>query len=593
MAIFGRGIGELLCFFGLLIAGPVFAKSNPILTSLENGIEDGKAPSEKTSLVISALRVDVHVVGRTADVVLEARLSNTSDDTDEARFSLSLPANAVVTGYALDVDGRMISGQLLDQPKARNVYADEIRKGIDPGLAEVTESNQFQTRVFPITQERPRTIRVLFSTPFDPALGFVLPLETFKEVADFSINTKIDGYQSPPLVKLGGGALSLSKKGMAWNSSEAIKAKRLTGELSITGGVLANDLTVSRYKNGKSFFQISDADTSKLPATSYIGRLRIYWDRSLSRRDDLLDKEVDLIESYVAAANPSAIDLVSYASDTPAVLTVSDTPSLRRALNMMVYRGGTSISGLDDLKLAAADQCLLFSDGTLTLDHEARFRPDCKLTIIASAADANGVSLGRLAQSSKGQLIRLTATNRTEVLPLLLKPAVAVVAARDDTGGRLDFRILPSTQGGWFAVGEMPDSGDVHLTISGLKKGLTQRIYSAGDKGIFDTDAPAALWASMLVAELSDDLQAHDKMVSMARAYQVASPSMAFLVLESPSQYLNADIKPPEGFSKKWMEEYREAKNERIRISQNENQNAWNMFLNNGNCAKRGGALNL
>jgi hypothetical protein len=542
------------------LSGPVYARSNPTLTSNENGINEGKAPSEKTSLSIHSLKIDVHVHGRLADVIMNADIKNSSDDTDEGNFSLRLPSDAVVTGYALDVEGKMISGQLLDQPKARNVYEDEIRKGIDPGLAEVTEGNIFQTRVFPITKEKPRSIRVSFSVPFDPELGFDLPLQTFDTVGTFILDIKIDGYKYVPQVQLGKAALPTTKKGATWTASTASKVMRLNGTLSINGGVLASELLISRHQNGKSFFQINDTDSGKVAPTTQISRLRVYWDRSLSRRDDLLEKEIDLLTAYVNAAKPAAIDLVSYASDTPAVVTVANAASLRTALSQIVYRGGTSIADLDDVKLPGADQCMLFSDGSQTLDHEARFRPDCKLNVITSAPEANGVALGRLAQSSQGQFIRLTAANGAEILPKLLSAKIAVVSARDYNGQRLDFRVFPSAQGGWFAVGEMSATGDVRLMISGLKKGLTQIVYAGNDANMIDVDAAGALWASQRAAELSDSPLNHDKMTKLAKSFQVASPTMAFLVLESPRQYLNADIRPPDGFNKEWMAEYREEK---------------------------------
>ena len=454
----------------------------------------------------------------------------------------------------------MIDGQLLDQPKARNVYEDEIRKGIDPGLAEVTDDNLFQTQIFPITREQPRKIRVTFSAPFDPVAGFVLPLETADAVTDITINTTLDGYRTPPKVIAVHGPARLVRKGNSWVVFEAAKDHRLQGSLSIVGGEVTDTLLLSRHRKGGSFFQISDSSAAPASAASVGGRLRIYWDRSLSRRDDLLDKEIALLAAYVGSAQIADIDLVTFSSDAPSVSAPANGEALRAALGEVVYRGGTRLAELDDLKLPPADQCLLFSDGALTIDSDAEFRPDCRLSIIASAPDANGVRLGRIVQATKGQFLRLTASNADTLLPRLLKPAVAVVDARDDSGRRIAFRSLAAADGGWFVVGEMPESGEVHVLISGLKKGLTERVYSYAGQGPVEVDAPAALWASQRLAELADNPMTHDKMVKLARDYQVASPTMAFLVLENPRQYLDADIRPPDGFAKDWMNEYREMK---------------------------------
>jgi hypothetical protein len=555
-----RTLSNLIAGIGLILTSPGWGKTNPTLAAFENGIDDGETKVEQTALKISAMRVNIHVHGRVADVSIEASITNTADATDEGRFTLALPSDAVVTGYAFDVGGRMIDGQLLDQPKARNVYEDEIRKGIDPGLAEVTDDNLFQTRIFPITREQPRTIRVTFAVPFDPAQGFALPLETADAVAEVTISATIDGYETPPKVMTGQGSAKLIRKGDSWIVIEASKGHRLQGTFSIVGGELTNKLLLSRHRKGRDFFQISDFSATQTAVASAGARLRIYWDRSLSRRDDLLEKEIALLMAYVGAAQFANIDLITFGSDAPSISAPAGAEALRTTLRNVVYRGGTRMAELDDLKLPAADQCLLFSDGTLTIDSDAEFRPDCKLSIIASAPQANGVRLGRLAQASKGQFLRLTASDADALLPRLLKPAIAVVAARDDSGRRIAFRSLASADGGWFVVGEMPESGDVHLLISGLKKGLTERVYSHGGGGLVEVDAPAALWASQRVAELADNPMSHDKMIKLARNYQVASPTMAFLVLESPGQYLNADIRPPDSFAKDWMDEYRSMK---------------------------------
>ena len=74
----------------------------------------------------------------------------------------------------------MIAGQLLEQPKARNIYEDEVRAGIDPGLAEVSAGNKFTTRIYPIDATNPRRIRIAYS--FEPSTGEGLTLVPYSTV---------------------------------------------------------------------------------------------------------------------------------------------------------------------------------------------------------------------------------------------------------------------------------------------------------------------------------------------------------------------------------------------------------------------------
>ena len=47
-----------------------------------------------------------------------------------------LPDNAVVCGYALDIDGTMREGVIVPKQEARKILEAEERKGADPGLVE-------------------------------------------------------------------------------------------------------------------------------------------------------------------------------------------------------------------------------------------------------------------------------------------------------------------------------------------------------------------------------------------------------------------------------------------------------------------------
>ncbi|TCM41444.1 VIT domain-containing protein [Novosphingobium sp. ST904] len=536
---------------------------NPQLAAYQRGIDDGSGRHDAQGLKISRLHVDVQVQGRLADIVIEADLTDASGTADEARFLLELPTDAVVTGYALDVDGAMIDGELLDQPRARNVYEDEVRKGIDPGLAEITAANLFQARIFPISRNQPRRIRISLSAPFDPARGLVLPLD-LQDGTALHVSTRISGFRAAPEVRIGGKPLSLLHKAAGSWSTDLEETKRpVAGGIVILGGDPVAGMLVSHHGKGGDFFQIGDAAPARRPGAKDGGRLRIYWDRSLSRRDDLLDRERALLRAYVEQAAPEAIDLVTFASDAPRLQTVHSADELDRAVAAVTYRGGTSFAGLEKPELPAADTCLLFSDGVATLDNQAAFEPDCPLSIIASAPDANGARLTRMAQAAGGRFLRLTQENGQDVVQTLGKPGIAILAARDDNGRKLPFRTLPAADGRWFAVGKMPETGKVHLSIAGLRKGTAERVYEAPSGPIAPLNAAGALWASQEVDRLGDDPLAHDRMVRLARSFNVAGPSMAFLVLESPDQYLNADIAPSGGFSRQWMADYRSARKTR------------------------------
>jgi hypothetical protein len=103
------------------------------LLAHERGIDDPSRQSK--ALRLESLGLQVELAGALSETTLTARFANPSDDTLEGDFTFELPEGAVVTGYALDIDGQLVDGVLVDPLKAERTYEAQVREGVDPGLA--------------------------------------------------------------------------------------------------------------------------------------------------------------------------------------------------------------------------------------------------------------------------------------------------------------------------------------------------------------------------------------------------------------------------------------------------------------------------
>lgn len=522
-------------------ATPKAVSANPSLLAFERGIDTGQR-DEKT-LSFSSIRFDVTMRGRTADIVMEAQIANHSDRQMEGRFSLALPQDAVVTGYALDVEGRMIEGALMDQPKARAVYKREVRGQVDPGLAEVSGGNRFSTSIYPVMPRSSRTIRVRFSAPFGSDTGLVIPLQTAMPVGRFGVFANNVGGDAPS-IRLAGKPLA-SRGGL--DGAETWE-KPLDGALIIQPASLPPGLIVSRHSNGKDYFQLSGTSIGT-PAVRSGERVRIYWDTSLSRRDDLLAEEIAMLERLLTARRPAAIELVTFSAHDTRVEQITNVAQLGARLRGVSYGGGTSLRGLAAATKAQADSCLLFSDGETTLDLAASFAPQCRMTVVSSAPDANRVRLNRIARMGGGTLVTLDKNNAATMADTLGTRAATAPLLKGSDGRPLPVRSFADGKGGWLVVAPVPADRVVMLSDT---------IMTAG--GGAPSDAAGSLWAAEQVVALSDNPLDRAAMREMALSHRVASPTMAFLVLESPRQYVNAGIVPPQGYSAQWMADYAETK---------------------------------
>ncbi|MDX1683579.1 MAG: VIT domain-containing protein, partial [Phycisphaeraceae bacterium] len=124
-------------------------------------LPDGK----REALTITDLKVEAKIQGSLVETAMTITFFNPHDRAMAGDLEFPLPESGNVTGYALDVNGQMIDGVVVEKHAARIAYETEVRKGIDPGLVEVSRGNLFRTRVFPMPAQGHRTIRIVYVSP--------------------------------------------------------------------------------------------------------------------------------------------------------------------------------------------------------------------------------------------------------------------------------------------------------------------------------------------------------------------------------------------------------------------------------------------
>ncbi|MES2445363.1 MAG: VIT domain-containing protein [Pseudomonadota bacterium] len=511
---------------------------NPSLTASANGIRDA---GHARALTLRKFDVAVTLHGAIAETVVTAAFDNQSRETLEGDFRLQLPSGAVVTGYALDIGDAMVDGVLVDRPRAKAVYEAAVRRGVDPGVAEVSQGGEFRTRVFPIQPGRGRVIRVrfvaaLFAAPYAEE-SYILPLRTAAPREGWSISVRTSGGAvAPSLGWPGHSDAVMSRDGAGWAVAERGKGG-LIGPLTIRRPVLP-DAESSRNALGERYLQLAGA-TGAAPAAGQTGRVRIYWDRSRSRLDDRLDAELALLRRALDALRPAAIEVVTFNSSGAERRTVADADAAVALLRGVRYRGATSFAPLA-ADTAPADRCLLFSDGLATVDRAASVALRCRLDAVATAPDADIGWLRHLAAIHGGRAFAL-GDNAIQVVAALASGAPSVTAVLDDAGNRLAFVPVESGPGRWLVLARAPDRGGVRVQLGNA---VVRREVPATD---IQFDGESALLAADALTMLGATEQRADY-VALSRRYGIASPSLSFLVLETPQDYLAAGIEPPAGY---------------------------------------------
>lgn len=537
MVYFGRLIAAIVLVFS--IASPALAQSadraGPRLEAWADGV---RTTEDKRDIRFAALDIDVTVRGGIAETTLTATFANPNPQQLEGQFALYMPPDSVVSGYALDIDGRLIEGVLETQYRAQEAYQRRVTARIDPGLVEVDFTDRFETRVYPILANGSRTIRLRFVTPLDPRTGYVLPLRMSAPVSRFSID--IDG--DPVRMQLG----TVPVSGDEFEGENV----RIDGDLILTPMARPEPMRVSRHRGAERFFEI--VDSARPAAADARGPVHIFWDRSVSRADDALAAEAALATAFARARRSSEVTLTLFDSGGVATESVP-LGDLAARLAGIHYRGGTSFAGLGDVPVAPRSSCLLFSDGRVTIDSREGFALACPVSTIASGPEIERPWLRDIASRSGGSFVELAGTQSVDAaLATLTRPAAEIVAVTDGAGEPIETVRLAAADGEIRLVGPLSDDGIVLLRTSDRS---TPRRYVAGRGDGPEFAGPGALWAhhrlSVMAADVSPDVLA-----SLARRYNVATPQASFIVLDTPADYVRSDIAPPQSYPDELRQQY-------------------------------------
>ena len=149
-------------------------------------------------LSIKYHHVTVSIDNQVASTHVDQVFVNPAPVDLEGSYIFPLPADAVVSDFAMWVDGKRLDGQVLDKDKAKQVYLNIVNQRRDPALLEYIGRGAFQARVFPIPAHGEKRIELDYKQvlPADGGLiRYVCPLNTEKfsaqPLGDVSVSVSI------------------------------------------------------------------------------------------------------------------------------------------------------------------------------------------------------------------------------------------------------------------------------------------------------------------------------------------------------------------------------------------------------------------
>ncbi len=548
---------NLLLFFALILQ--TLALSAQIGISPIIVVDD--IDKKEKPIQLTTVKVDVDVVGSLAVTTMEMTFRNPNARVMEGQLQFPLGEGQSVSRFALDINGKMRDGVPVEKARGQEVFESIVRRGVDPGLLEMTEGNNFRTRIYPLPAGGERRVIIAYEQTLKKGkdgLQVFLPVHFGHEAIDFTLHARVYGNERQPRVnKSPWGKFTFDKAGDVYTASYSKTKFKASGQLVFTiPSRTAKDIYVEKGKTGNETVFYAQLYPRVIQQPKEQSKhIAIYWDASLSMMNRNVELEKQLLDRYFKKAKNVEVDFVVFncRSQKSATHTVSNGnwQSLSAAIDNVVYDGATRLDALS-LNPSGLKEILLFSDGLSNLGKAISPQNANGVTTISSTLSANYDMLKYLSSRSGGKYINLMNTPVNKASDMLFAEEFRLISIDYNKSQIKDLSTSLSAsdpQAGFAVSGKLTgEAALVSLSFGiGNKVLYTETIDVSTSQADDYSNIIPRVWAQMKIAELS--LMYDDNKAAISRIgknYGIVTRNTSLIVLERVEDYVHFDITPPD-----------------------------------------------
>ena len=545
-------------------------------------------PEDKSlpPLAIQSHRVTATVTDGVATTKVAEAFLNSTDRRLEATFIFPVPKDAALTDFAMYIDGKRVSGEVLPADKARGVYEDIVRRMRDPGLLEYMGSGLLRMKVFPIEPKSATRVEITYSAtlPFQSGVyEYTYPMKTGSQASsvleDFTVSVDISSKQAIKSVYSPTHEVGITRKDdhhaiVGFEKARARLDQDFTLFYTVSEKDFGLNLLTYRLEGQDGFFAVMLSPRIEMPEAAVMAKdVAFVIDTSGSMQEqDRISSARAAVKFCLNALNPAdRFTLVSFSTtvDQFGEALQKATPENVKAATAYVdkleARGGTDLCGatLKALEMAPKGDrpylVVLVTDGRPTVGVtepdqivekvKAANQANLRIFPFGIAEDLNVPLLDRIAEATRGysDYVAPGREIETRISGFFSKVSNPVLAGLSlDFGDIKVADVYPSQlpdlfRGSQIVVfGRYKTAGDVALRLTGNVEGKkNESVYDASfPKTSSANDFLPALWARRKIAYLLDQIRLHgssnelvDEVVRLSREYGIVTPYTSYLVL--------------------------------------------------------------
>ena len=559
------------CFFVLFLysQSPIFAQQMPALI-IKNGAvaTGGKVPT----LQIDKLQIQVEVTANIAQTTMEMTFYNDTYQVLEGELFFPLAEGQNISRFAMEIDGHLREGVVVEKNKGRKIFEDIVRRGIDPALLEYTKGNAFRARIYPINPKSYKRIVVAYKEILDltpQGFQYHLPLKYSSPLRKFLVRVAAENpIQFTPnsllkdLVKQS--VFETEKNNFIPNQalSFTIPTKNGSSNFAMSRGVIQADY---------SYFYVHLQPSIQQQAKTLPKKLTVFFDISNSAQNRAIKTEIEILKKYIQKIQNIDLQIIIFntAIRRNEVFEISngDFSEVEKLLTKQNFDGGTQLACLD-LTQYNTEEFWLISDGVsnfgrheIILPNNTPNSPSTPIYTLNTSAIAEHSYLRFLAETTGGVYLNLTAMSPTKAQELLWQQPFQLLKASllDKKGKQLVDNVVltpskPTTINGDFVLaGKIPyqandqefslkmDFGFGNVVTHSKVMALTYSPNKDRLQGMTEN-----LWASLKINELDLQFKTHEKeILDLSTTFNIVSRNTSLLVLDRLEDYRTYNIQPP------------------------------------------------
>jgi len=575
-----------------------------VITAQKSVVPEVKVVNERNAnpMVLQDLSIDILVIGQTAVTTMEMTFYNPNSRVMEGEFQFPLADGQQVSRFALDINGKMREGVVVDKTSGRKAFEEIVRRGVDPGLLEKTEGNNFKARVYPMPAQGSRRVLIAFEQELHERNGqdyYFLPITANVTLKNFKVRTEVVSRFVKADIQ---NSLQLDFK-QARNSyiSEVSQQNfALNQNIALTFPKIEKPQSISATKGNKTYCYGNIALATTQPKNRATPKeIGLLWDASHSATNRDRAKEFAFLDAYFKALKNVKVVLSSFniRTDKPLTFEVKngDWQALKSHLENLPYDGATDGNAINfSLK---ADELLLFSDGIFNFGseifsvNEVVKQAKTPVTVVNASAIANTPKMQYLANATGGSFIDLTTLTTEQALKVAQTVPFQLLDIEVKNGKIA--KIFPQkgttiTKGNFTLAGELQTrEATLVLSFGYPKNVIVQKeihFVANPDASGSEFELLRRIWAEKQIAQLEREGAEQKQIDAVGREYGIVTEGNSLIVLETVEDYVRYRITPPEELAKEYYarlnsqaEDKKERKKEILEdlIEQSNEQTEW------------------